>query len=722
MNTAPTTPFRARWVTLCLAVALAAIAAAVYAPVRHHDFVSIDDPLYVSENPVVSRGVTWEGVKWAFTTGHAANWHPVTWLSHMADVEAFGMTPGRHHVTSAALHVVNTLLLFLLLKRMTGRAGPSAFVAALFAVHPLHVESVAWIAERKDVLSALFWLLTTWAYVGYVRAKRAGSPPAAALVPAPHAGRETGFYLLMLLLYALGLMAKPMLVTLPLTLLILDWWPLNRLRRPIAGGPEAGSGGPTSAWDARGNEPPDRRGCVAESGAPTSAGDARSHERPERRGHLASELIWEKVPLLVLAAASSLVTFIVQQRGGAVSDLAYVPLAHRAASAVVSCGAYTLKMAWPADLMAFYRYPSSIPVVPLVASALFLAGVTWLAVRTARSRPYLLAGWLWYLVTLAPVVGIVQIGRRAMADRYTYIPLIGIFVMVAWGVRDLAACRLIAAVPARKTAMRGALPVVAVALVAALAVAARAQVGHWADSTSLWTHALNVDPGNYVAHNSLGALASDAGRTEEAIEHFSRAVRFGPDYPEAFNNLGLMYARQGRTAEAVEQYRKALALNPGLAPAHGNLGLALVTLGRMEEALPSYEAAIRLEPGAAIYRSNLGAALYQQGRAADAIAPFTEALKLDPALAQAHTGLGLSLAATNRLEASIPHFEEAARLQPGSDTTRQYLGTALAATGRFDEASTHLREALRINPDNDTAKRALDMIAERTQPPPWVVK
>ncbi len=705
MNTAPTSSSRARWVTLCLAMALAAITAAVYAPVRHHDFVSIDDPLYVSENPVVSRGLTWEGAKWAFTTGHVANWHPVTWLSHMADVEVSGMTPGRHHLTSAALHVVNTLLLFLLLKRLTGRAGPSAFVAALFAVHPLHVESVAWIAERKDVLSALFWLLTTWAYVEYVRAKGTGHPPAAALVPASRTGRETGFYLLTLVLYALGLMAKPMLVTLPLVLLVLDWWPLNRLSRPVAGGIAAGSDG-----------------IEPGPAGPAPDGAARMEGQPGRRGCLPRELIREKVPLLALAAASSVITFIVQQRGGAVSDLAYVPLAHRAANAVVSCGAYILKMVWPADLIAFYRYPASVPVVSLAVSALFLIAVTWLAVRAARRRPYLLAGWLWYLVTLAPVIGLVQIGRQAMADRYTYVPLVGIFVMMTWGARDLAASKAVAGAPVRRAVSRVALPIVAVALVAALAAVARAQVGHWTDSSALWTHALSVDPGNYFAHNSLGAIASDAGRTDEAVEHFSRAVRFGPDYPEAFNNLGLMYARQGRAADSVEQYRKALALNPGLAPAHGNLGLALVTLGRMDEALPAYEAAIRLEPDAAIYRSNLGAALYQQGRAADAIAPFTEALKLDPALGQAHTGLGLSLAAINRLEESIPHFEEAARLQPGSDTARQYLGTALAATGRFEEASARLREALRINPNNDTAKRALDMIAERTQPPPWVVK
>ncbi len=672
MNTAPTASSRALRAIPWLLLALAAITLAVYAPVRHFDFVSIDDPLYVSENPAVAGGLSRAGVAWAFTTGHAANWHPLTWLSHMADVQLFGMAPGWHHVTSVALHVLNTLLLFLLLARMTGRAGASAFVAALFAVHPLHVESVAWIAERKDVLSTLWFLLTLWAYLSYVGNPVRGLGAGPAVGPARGSRRLS--YALMLACYALGLMAKPMLVTLPFVLLLLDWWPLGRFASR-------------------------RVGDESTSRATRGLKPAGSNW----------QLVWEKVPLLTLAAASSLMTFAVQQRGGAVSNLAHIPLGHRAANAIIACGTYAMKAVWPSDLSVFYPYPSSIPVLPLAVSAAFLAGVTWLAVRAARSHPYLLTGWLWYVITLAPVAGIVQVGRQAMADRYTYVPLIGLFVIVTWGARDLLA---------RWPARRAALPVAALVLIGIYAVTARAQVGHWADSTALWRHALAVDPGNYYAHNSLGTIASDAGETTEAIGHFSRAVRFAPDYPEARNNLGLMYAREGRAAEAVAEYRKALALNPGLAAAHDNLGVALVMLGKGDEAIGEYEAAIRLDPNAALFRSNLGAALYGQGRAADAIAPFTEALRLNPALAPAHTGLALALTALGRLGDAIPHFAEAVRLQPASDAAHQYLGIALAGAGRFDEAIVQLNEALRINPGNETAKRALDMAASRAQAAP----
>jgi tetratricopeptide (TPR) repeat protein len=660
---------RAPGSTVWLLLALAAITLAVYAPVRHFDFVSIDDPLYVSENPAVAGGLSRAGVAWAFTAGHAANWHPLTWLSHMADVQLFGMAPGWHHVTNVVLHVLNTLLLFLLLARMTGRTGASAFVAALFAVHPLHVESVAWIAERKDVLSTLWLFLTLWAYLSYVGipARGRGAEPAAG----PARGTRRLSYALMLACYALGLMAKPMLVTLPFVLLLIDWWPLGRARTASAGAgpPPAAAAGPVG-----------------------------------RRA-----LVWEKAPLFALAAAASLVTFAAQQRGGAVSNLAHIPFGHRAANAIVACGAYAMKALWPSGLIVFYRYPPSVPIVPLAVSAAFLAGVTWLALRAARSRPYVIAGWLWYLITLAPVVGIVQVGRQAMADRYTYVPLIGLFVIVTWGARDLLV---------RWPARRIVLPIAAAALVIGYAFTARAQVGHWADSTALWKHALAVDPGNYYAHNSLGTIASDAGETTEAIGHFSRAVRFAPDYPEAHNNLGLMHAREGRAAEAVTEYRKALALNPGLAAAHDNLGVAFVMLGKGDEAIAEYETAIRLDPAAALFRSNLGAALYGQGRAADAIAPFNEALRLNPALAPAHTGLALALTALGRLNDAIPHFIEAVRLQPASDAAHQYLGIALAGAGRFDEAIVQLNEALRINPGNETAKRALDMAASRAQAAP----
>jgi protein O-mannosyl-transferase len=679
MNTAPDSSSRASRATPWLLLALAAITIAVYAPVRHYDFVSIDDPLYVSENPIVARGLSTDGVLWALSTGHAANWHPVTWLSHMADVQMFGMVPGRHHVTSVALHVLNTLLLFFLLARLTRRTGASACVAALFGVHPLHVESVAWVAERKDVLSTLFWFLALWAYVAFTQASGSGASAASDGTTSSSASRGASrvrrvvSYSLMIICYALGLMAKPMLVTLPIVLLLLDWWPLGR-------------------WTPGRTGDPDARPAIR--GLPSALLGAR-----KPAGYI-WPLLAEKLPLVAAAAASGLITLLVQQRGGAVSNLAIVPLGHRVANAVISLGTYAMKAVWPGELSVFYRYPRSIPIIPLVASAAFLVSVTWLAIVLARRRPYVLVGWLWYLIALLPVIGLVQIGRQAMADRYTYVPLIGLFLIAVWGAWDLLA---------RWPVRRVILPVAASVVIACYAVMARAQVGCWANSEALWQHARNVDPANYYAHNALGALASDAGRLSEAIGYFSETIRLAPDYPEAYNNLGLMYAREGRAADAAVQYRKAIELNPSLAAAHDNLGVALVALGRTGEAIPEYEAAIRLDPGAALFRSNLGAALYGQGRAADAIAPFNEALRLDPAHAPAHTGLALALTALGRLAEGVPHFAEAVRLQPGSGTAHQYYGIALAGAGRFDEAVSQLNEALRINPGNATARRALDM-------------
>jgi protein O-mannosyl-transferase len=743
----------ARWAAL---LALAALTVFVYEPVRHHDFVSIDDPVYVTENPVVSRGLTLNGLAWAFTTGHASNWHPLTWLSHMLDVQLFGTNAAAHHGTSLVLHLLDSLALYLLLHRATGRSGPSWVVAALFAVHPLHVESVAWVAERKDVLSTLFWFLTTWAYVGYCQAEE---PSAGAGI-----GRQrTSLSLLVLLLFALGLMAKPMLVTLPLTLLLLDVWPLGR-----AGWPQFDA----ASW------------------------------RAWRR------LVLEKVPLLALAAASSVVTFMVQQSGGAVSALATIPLGRRLANALVSYGAYAARAIWPSGLSPFYPYPADIPPVEVAAAAALIVGVTGLAVRFARTRPYLLVGWLWYLITLLPVIGLVQIGRQATADRYTYVPLIGLFVAAAWGAAD---------VMATSRTRRVALAATAVATVAALAVVARAQVHVWADSTTLWRHALALDARNYYAHHALGCLSSDAGRTDEAVRSFEETIRLAPDYPEGHYNLGLMRMRQGRFDDAIRSYRAALQLDPRLADAHNGLAAALAAEHRFADAIREHREAIRLRPDSARYhqalgrtllsagdvdravaglreaarlqpdlaaaRSDLGKALAGRGELDEAIASYRDALALDPrlvdahnnlgvalmargnateaadhyrralavrpdqaevhsnlavalaalgdrdgsiaefgralalqtGLAAAHTGLALALSTSGRLAEALPHFAEAARLQPNSDAAHQYYGLALAGAGRMDEAVIELTEALRLNPGNTTARQALMLAQTRTR-------
>jgi tetratricopeptide (TPR) repeat protein len=631
-----------------------AVTIAVYAPVRHYPFVSFDDQLYVSENRQVAHGLTPTAIAWAFTTDRAANWHPVTWLSHLCDVQMYGLNAGPHHVTNLVLHLLNTLLLFWVLRRMTRATGRSALVAALFAVHPLHVESVAWIAERKDVLSTFFWMLTIWAYVGYQQ-------------------RRTWLrYGLVAVPLALGLMAKPMLVTAPFALLLLDVWPLGRAW--------PGTGGPRPSL-------PD----VVRQWVP---------------------LFREKVPLFALAVASSAVTFVVQRQGGAVGDFGTFPFAGRVANALVSYVAYIGKMIWPMRLLVFYPYPTSAPVWPAFVALVALVGVSVLAVRLAARRPYLAFGWFWYLATLLPTVGIVQVGAQALADRYTYVPLIGLFVIVAWGVPDLVA---------RWRVPRLALSVAAAAAILACAAIARAQVTVWSSSEALWQHALALDADNYRAHDALGLIAAERGHTIDAMTHFSEAIRLEPGAPDPYNDLGLMLARQGRFDEAVAHYQFALQLKPRLAEAHNNLGMALASQGKLGEAIVHYTEALRIDPDVAAFHSNFGQALAARGRVGDAIAEYDEALRIKPRYFEAHGNLGLALASQGRIAEAIAHYQEALRITPASADTHANIGLALAAEGKLDEAIDHYREALRLEPgradihdDLGFALAAQEKIAEAT--------
>jgi hypothetical protein len=540
----------AGWVPWIL-VALIALNLIVYAPVRHCDFVQLDDPTYVTENPNVSGGVTWSAVAWAFTTGHAANWHPLTWLSHMLDVRMYGVNAGPHHVTSVLLHIANTLLLFGLLLRMTGAPGRSAFVAALFAVHPLHVESVAWVAERKDVLSTLFWMLTLLAYTAYVRHPRWPR------------------YVAVLVLFALGLMAKPMVVTLPFVLLLLDVWPLDRLPHAAGGGKSFEVRRPKSRVDARGRTPATRGRTWLRAWVP---------------------LLREKIPLFALAAASSVVTFVVQQRGGAVSDLQGFAFGLRLENALVSYVAYLRDMLWPSALTVFYGFPDAIPAAQVALAVLVLAAISFVVFRLARRCPYLPVGWLWYLGTLVPVAGIVQVGLQARADRYTYVPLIGIFIMVAWGMPDLLA---------RWRTVRRAVPLIAALVVVACAVATRAQVAYWKDDVALWTHAtmVTMNTDEYHAHMSLGAILGNQGRLDEAVRHFSAAVRLQAGSVEAQSNLGLALAKQGKLREAIGPFAEAVRLAPDQEVTHLNLGFALSKAGRVDEAVRELSEVLRIDPG-----------------------------------------------------------------------------------------------------------------------------
>jgi hypothetical protein len=483
-----------------LSLGLAALTVVVFLPVRGHEFVSLDDNVYVRVNPNVADGATWRAVRWAFTSGYAANWHPLTWISHMFDVSLFGMDAGAHHVTSLVLHVANTLLLFDVLRRATDAPGRSAFVAALFAVHPLHVESVAWVAERKDVLSTLFLLLTLEAYVSWVRA--------------PSVRR----YALVLLAFAAGLMSKPMLVTLPFALLLLDAWPLRRM---------------------------------------TDAAAAR-------------RLVVEKIPLFALAAASCVVTFAAQRAEGAVAGFETRPLMDRVVGAPVTYVVYIRKMLAPTDLAAMYAQARPYAAWTGAVAAAALALVTWIAVRQRRARPWFLVGWLWFLGTLVPVIGLVQVGMQSMADRYTYVPLVGLFVVVAWGGAELVDAD-------RRRAVAAAL---ATATVVACAVLARRQVEVWRDGETLWRHAVAVDPDNPAARNFLGSQMCFLERYDEAARQFREMIRLTPDSATAHNNLAFALRARGDLEGAAAEYREALRLKPDLAEASDDLRSVLTQLGR----------------------------------------------------------------------------------------------------------------------------------------------
>jgi len=595
-------------------VFLVAITLAVFWQVTGHDFIAFDDPEYVIDNPMVRAGLTPQGIRWAFSTFYAANWHPLTWLSHMLDSHLYGLNPGRHHLTSLLLHLLSSLLLFLVLVKMTTTLWRSAAVAALFAVHPLHVESVAWIAERKDVLSTCFWMLTMWAYLRYTR----------------NPGRTS--YLITLILYALGLMAKPMLVTLPLVLILLDYWPLGR-------------------WA--------RAGLV--------------HE-PGRHGGRIAALVWEKAPFILLAALSSTVTLIAQWQGGAVSPTEIVPFGVRFWNALVAYLLYLVKIVWPVGLAVFYPHPGrSLPWWLVLCAALVLVGITLGVLRARKTQPYLVTGWFWYLGTLLPVIGLIQVGEQAMADRYCYIPLIGPFLMISWGAPALAA---------RWLTPRVLLPVLTAATLSALICVTWGQVRYWRDSFTLFTHTLSVTTNNSRMHNNLANVLAQRGEIEKAITHYEKALAIQPKYPEAESNLGAALISQGRVEEGIGHYREALRLDPNLAEVHNNLGVALADQGKTEEAVSHYLKAVELKPDYAEAHNNLGNILADQGRFAEAIARFQEALRLQPFYPQAHNNLGVALARQGRLREAIPHFERALELQPDFAQARRNLTIALQETAK----------------------------------------
>ena len=549
----------------------------VFGQTLWHDFVNYDDEDYFYANPHVKAGLTWSGVTWAFQTGYAANWHPLTWLSLMLDAQLFGPGAAGPHLTNVLLHAANTVLLFLLVRRLTGAHWRSALVAALFALHPLHVESVAWVSERKDVLSGLFFLLTLLMYAWYAQCVTSGRwqvTRTEAAAQGPDSSRVTRhaslFYGLALLFFALGLMSKPMLVTVPFVLLLLDWWPLSRF------------------------EPSTFRQTI-------------------------SRLVLEKLPFLLLGIASAVVTLAVQK--GAVQSLVHISLGIRAVNATVSYVRYLHKMFWPVNLAIPYPHPGYWSFWLFCLCAAVLLATSLAVIRFRRQFPFLITGWFWYLVMLIPTIGLVQVGMQSMADRYTYLPLIGIFIMLSWG--------------AGETVKHWRLPAgmiwgLAMLVLAATTACTMGQLRYWQNSGTLFAHTIAVTKNNDIAYYSLGEYRASQGRLDEAMDDYLKAIQIRPGYDDALNNLGVALAMKGKFGEAIARIQESIRYSPYKADAHYNLGNIFVMQHKLGEAASAYTDALRLKPDYPDAHNNLANVLFMQGHTQEAIQHYQETLRLDP--------------------------------------------------------------------------------------------
>ncbi|GFO70418.1 O-GlcNAc transferase [Geomonas limicola] len=625
---------------MLLCVVLTLVTMIVFLQTATHQFINFDDPGYVTSNTAVKGGLSAAGLAWAFTSTAMSNWHPLTWLSHMIDVQFFGLDPRWHHLTSVFLHAVTVVVLFMLLEGMTGALWQSFFVALLFAVHPLHVESVAWVAERKDVLSCLFGLISLSCYVRYVKTPGAR------------------WYLASLLLFVASLMSKPMLVTLPLVMLLLDYWPL------------------------------DRYGCDPSTNATL----------PVLR------LAREKIPFFVFSALSSAITVYSQHKGGAMATLDKVPVTARIENALIAWVKYIFLMVWPQDLAILYPFPKHLVLWQAAAAGIVLVIISTAVVRYRRRFPYLLTGWFWYFITLLPVIGLVTVGGQSMADRYTYFPLIGLFVACCWLIPDL---------------MQGwqhrqvVLAVLAPLVFSLLTAVTWRQLGYWKDDFSLFRHTLEVTSDNYLILNNYGIALDAKGNHAEAFRYFNEAVQVNPRSAMAYSNLGSVSLGWGKLDDAVQNYTKALEINPNHLQARAGMGKTLAALGRFDEAVWQFQEALKIDPSLTAAHQNLALLLIKLGKNSEAQSHYEAALQLDPRSPKAALDMGIAMAQEGKMVEALGYFDDAQRIAPTSVEAHFNRGLAFVRLNRKEEAAGEFARVLELRPNSREARHWLDMLQKQ---------
>ena len=659
-----------------VAVLLAVSTIGVYWQVHNCDFVNYDDNVYVTENSNVQSGLSLENIRWAFTTGSLRNWHPVTWLSLMVDYQLFGLNPRAFHITNLLFHIASGVLLFLAMNQMTGKMWRSSFVAALFALHPIHVESVAWIAERKDVLSTFFLMLTLLAYERYAR--RPG------LVR----------YLAVAAAFSLGLLSKSMLVTLPFVLFLLDYWPLGRIQ-------------------------------INETKGKKKSQKTVSSKATYKQGTFFG-LVKEKIPLFILSVVFSVITYLVQQEGGTMRSLEMIPLGSRIANAFISYISYIQKMIAPIRLAVLYPHPGSgLPLSYALIAGLVLLVITIALIRYRRGRPYLAVGWLWYIGSLVPVIGLVQVGAQAMADRYSYVPLTGLFIIIAWGVPEvLSRWRYRKIVLASSGCL----------IISVLAVLTVFQVEHWKNSITLFAHAVAVTNDNYTAHNNLATALDDDGQSEAAVSYYLKALAINPNYIKARYNLGNAFMHMERFDEAVAQWREVLRLDGDHTGSHNNIAVVMSKQGKFKDAAEHYRDILRVRPGDAEAEKNLAAAienqgdmeealkhyeransLAQSGKFEEAVRSYSRSLEINPKFVMAHNNLGNVYLLRGEFDKSLEHYSKALEIAPGFAESHYNLGVLFQKQGKTEQAASEYRRALESDPAHQKARKGLDELLKHTK-------